>query len=116
MDTELTILRPDETASPYLISRKTKIPLQIVTKFLMELAYESLLDVRYIIFCKNYDQDLVHGFEFNTKKELKEFIVKNGSDCPQCNFKLNTENIRVAFVKKSNQTVLEDFYGSYNTL
>jgi hypothetical protein len=111
LDKELTILKPDETVSPHFISRKTGIPLPIISKVLMELAYDSLLDVRYIVFCKNYDPDLVHGFGFNTKKELKEFIVKNGSDCPECGFNLNTDNIRVAFIKKSNLTVLEGSHG-----
>ncbi|MBB3111961.1 hypothetical protein FHS18_004029 [Paenibacillus phyllosphaerae] len=66
----------------------------------MELAYTLILDTKYFIFCINDDKELVHGFEFDTKRELKEFIVNHGSHCPDCDSKLNIRDIRVAFVKK----------------
>lgn len=100
MDLELTILRPDTTVSPHYLARKTKIPRQIIEDILTNLAQDKLLDTKFIIFCKNDDPELVHGFEFLNKKELRDFIVKNRFLCPDCGENLNTHDIRVAFLKK----------------
>ncbi|MFC5735969.1 hypothetical protein [Cytobacillus gottheilii] len=97
---ELTILRPETTVSPHYLARKTKIPLQLVEDILTSLAHDKLLDTKFIIFCNNGDPELVHGFEFVNKKELRDFIVKNKFLCPDCGENLNTQDIRVAFLKK----------------
>ncbi|MCM3704802.1 hypothetical protein M3205_03600 [Cytobacillus firmus] len=100
MDTELTILRPDESISPQSLSRKTRIPYPIIEDILSSLVFESSLGVSFIIFCTNDDPDLVHAFEFPDKKLLRDFIVNNKFTCPDCDSQLNTKNIRVAFIKK----------------
>lgn len=97
---ELTILKPNESISPFSLSRKTKIPFSIIEDILTSLVFESLLDVRFIIFCNNEDEELIHAFEFKNKKSLRDFIVKNKFTCPDCHSTLNTQNIRVAFIKK----------------
>lgn len=97
----MTILKPDATASPHFLSRKTKIPLPLMETILSLLAHESVLEARFYIFCSNDDPELVHGFEFINKKELRDFIVSEKFTCPHCDSKLNTQNIRVAFVKKN---------------
>lgn len=96
----MTILKPDATASPHYLSRKTGISLSLMETILSTLAHDSVLDARFLIFCNNDDPELVHGFEFMSKKELRDFIVAQKFTCPHCDSKLNTQNIRVAFVKK----------------
>jgi hypothetical protein len=103
LDTELTILRPDESISPQSLSRKTKIPNNKIDDLLLSLVFESTLGVSFIIFCTNDDPDLVHAFEFPDKKMLRDFIVNKKFTCPDCGSKLNTQNIRVAFIKKDLQ-------------
>lgn len=100
MDAELTILKPDVIASPSFLSRKTQIPLQLIETILSQLAHESKLNAKFYLFCLNEDPELVHGYEFTSKKELRDFIIKEKFTCPNCNNKLNTQNIRVGFVKK----------------
>jgi rRNA maturation endonuclease Nob1 len=100
LDTELTIVRPSDIVSAHRVSRKTNIPLRIVTDLLMELAYISSLDIRYIVFCDNDDIDMVHAFEFESRKELREFLLQTGSICPDCGSQLKKDDVRVAYVKK----------------
>lgn len=100
LNEELTILKPDETVSPYLLVRKTKIPLVYIEKILSSLVHDLVLDTRFYIFCTNEDPELEHGFEFSNKKDLRDFIVEQKFTCPSCGVNLNTQNIRVAFVKK----------------
>lgn len=97
---ELTILKPEATASPHYLSRKTHIPLPMIEAILSSLAHDAVIEARFFIFCNNDDPELVHGFDFTSKKELRDFIVENKFSCPNCEFKLNTQNIRVAFIKK----------------
>lgn len=69
-------------------------------EILSNLVYERLLNAKFLIFCNNDDPELVHGFEFSSKKELRDFIVAQKFTCPDCDSKLNTQNIRIAFLKK----------------
>ncbi|WP_197483548.1 hypothetical protein [Paenibacillus elgii] len=101
---ELTLLRPDDTVSASFLSRKTDIPEELIESILLELAYKSIFTIIYIVFCKHYDKELVHAFEFTTKKELKEFLFSAGTQCPECQSALNTDDIRVAFMKKGSYT------------
>lgn len=100
LDLELTILKPEAIISPHYLSRKARIPLSIIETILVNLAYKKLLDVKYLIYCNNDDPEMVHGFEYISKKELRDFIAAQKFSCPNCNSNLNTQNIRVAFVKK----------------
>ncbi|PFZ26680.1 hypothetical protein COM22_11930 [Bacillus wiedmannii] len=86
--------------SPYLLARKTKIRLLYIERILALLVHELVLDTRFYIFCTNDDPELEHGFEFSNKKDLRDFIVEQKFTCPSCGTNLNTQNIRVAFVKK----------------
>jgi hypothetical protein len=99
LDSELTILRPEETVSPYQISRKSNIPLPIVQNLLMELSYDSSLAVTFIVFCNNSDHDFNHAFDFDSRKELREFITHTGHICPDCGSRLNMDDIRIAYKK-----------------
>lgn len=99
LDEELTVLKPDSTASPRYLSRVTKISYDKIIDFLSELVHQSALEIRYYIFCTNEDPELVHAFEFESKREVRDFIKSQKFSCPDCEFKLNTQDIRVAFVK-----------------
>lgn len=100
LNEELTILKPNETVSPNLLARKTKISLVNIDRILLSLVRDSVLDTRFYIFCTNEDPELEHGFEFSNKKDLRDFIVEKKFTCPSCEANLNTQNIRVAFAKK----------------
>lgn len=86
--------------SAQYLSRKTGIERPIVEDILSVLAHKKLLDAKFYFICNNEDPDLVHYFEFDILTELKEFIGRNGSTCPNCNSELLTSKTRVAFVKK----------------
>ncbi|MGG1285061.1 hypothetical protein [Bacillus wiedmannii] len=116
MNKELTMLRTNETISPHFLYRKTKINVNIINDFLIDLSFECpFLGTKYIILCDNKDSDMVHAFDFNTLKEMKEFIVESGKKCPECesNLNLNQKDIRVRFYKKKvNDKVMQvNIYG-----
>lgn len=103
LNKELTMLRTNETISPHFLYRKTRINVNTITDLLIDLSFECpLLGTKYIILCNNPDSDMVHAFDFNTLKEMKEFIVQSGKRCPECDSKLNLnqKDIRVRFYKK----------------
>ena len=103
LDEELTVLKPNASASPRFLARKSKIHYRYVIDLLSYMVYESTLDARYIIFCTNEDPELVHAFEFDSMGDVKNFIKTQQFSCPDCGYKLNTQDIRVAFVKKESQ-------------
>ncbi|WP_139184750.1 hypothetical protein [Alteribacillus persepolensis] len=108
LDDELTLLKPGTNISPHYLYRKTKINTEIIKIILIELSFVSpYIKENFIIFCENEDREMVHGFEFSTKKELKNFILKNGHLCPECDYSLKTSDIRVSF-KKINSEVIPD--------
>lgn len=95
------MLKTNETISPHFLYRKTKINIQILTDLLIDLSFECpLLGTKYILLCSNEDPDMIHGFEFKTLKEMKEFIVLNGKKCSDCHSNLKLNDIRVCFYKK----------------
>lgn len=100
LDKELTILRPDESVSPHFLVRKTGLPIRLVEDLLSLMVFNSVLDAKFYILCTNDDPELIHGFEFTSKKLLTEFIVSHKYECPHCGSKLNIDNIRVGFLKK----------------
>lgn len=101
LNKELTMLRTNETISPHFLYRKTKINMDIITDLLIDLSFSCpFLGTKYIVFCDNRDTDMVHAFEFNAIKEMKEFIVKTGKKCPDCDSYLNLKDVRVGFYKK----------------
>lgn len=97
------MLKTNETISPHFLYRKTKINIQLIKDLLIDLSFECpLLGTKYILFCNNEDSDMIHGFEFTSMKEVKEFILSNGKGkkCPECDSALKLDDIRVCFYKK----------------
>lgn len=98
LNREISQIKFNEPISPEKISRKTNIELSLVADILMDLYTQSLLNVKYCLPC-NHGEEEKARFEFNSKKELKEFILQNPC-CPHCGSPLKTENLRVTFIKK----------------
>ncbi len=103
LDYELTILRPDDIVSSQLIAIRSNIANKTVKDILMNLAYDSSLGVRYIIFCNNPDKDMVHAFEADTPKELKNLLKSTQHICSECGYPLDKDDIKIVFVKKEVQ-------------
>lgn len=96
------MLKVNETISPHYLFRKTRVNTEVVMDLLIDLSFECpLLGTTYIILCSNSDQDMVHAFDFNTRKDLKEFILASGKSCPECGEALQLGDIRVRFYKKA---------------
>ena len=98
----LTILRENESVSPYYLIRKTNIPVNVIILILNIMVERSLLKNSFILKCDNPDNDLIHGYEFEDEEKLLDFLRKN-EQCDQCESNLLTRDIRV-FYKKGKVT------------
>lgn len=105
----LTILRENESISPYYLMRKTKIQLNTIIQILNIMVDRSLLKISFILRCNNSDSDLVHGYEFENEDKLLNFLRVN-DQCNQCDSNLLTKDIRV-FYKKGKLVYGGDIYG-----
>ncbi|MFK4316002.1 MULTISPECIES: hypothetical protein [unclassified Bacillus (in: firmicutes)] len=92
----LTILREDESISPYFLSRKSKLPVGTIIRLLNCMVSRSILKTNFILRCNNSDTDLVDAFEFEDEDELLEFLRENDY-CPDCGSTLMTRDIRVFY-------------------
>lgn len=104
----LTILRENESISPYYLSIKSKIPMEKIIRFLNAMVERSMLSISFILRCNNNDYDLVHGYEFYDEDSLIEFLRKN-KKCNQCEAELVSNDIRVFY--KKNAQLIGDNYG-----
>lgn len=104
----LTILRDDESVSPYFLARKTKIPVETIIKLLNCLVTRSILNVSFVLRCNNEDNDLIHRFDFENEDELLDFLRENDG-CSHCESDLLTKDIRVFY--KMNSRLIGDLYG-----
>jgi hypothetical protein len=107
----LSILFHNQTISPRFLARKSNIEYKTILKMLTELSSRKLLGVKFIVQCENDDLDMIHAFEFESETDLINFINKQDQNCPYCNSKLNTKNIRVAFIKKDFENQKGEYYG-----
>ncbi|MGG3924941.1 hypothetical protein ABET51_02905 [Metabacillus fastidiosus] len=81
--------------------RKTRISVDTIQDLLIDLSFNCpYLGTKFIVFCKNEEHEMTHPFEFTTRKELKEFLLLNSSNCSECGAPLDVNNIRVNFYKK----------------
>lgn len=98
LNNELNSINPNDVISPRLLSRKVKLPLATTKEILIDLSYEKIIGVKYIVTCRNPQEDYQHAFPFTKRKELVKFILSQGRKCPDCGSHLNTDDIRVAFI------------------
>lgn len=98
LNEELNSINPNDAVSPRLLARKVKLPLATTEEILIDLSYEKIIGVKYIVTCRNPQEDYQHAFTFLQRKELVKFILLKGRKCPDCGSPLNTDDIRVAFI------------------
>lgn len=108
MNDLLTVLRENESVSPYYLARKASLSVDTVIKILNSMVSRSLLKISFILRCDNADNDLIHMFEFDEEDELLDFLREN-DHCPDCDAGLLTKDIRVFYKMSSN--VVGDLYG-----
>lgn len=99
----LTILRENESVSPYFLARQASIPVNTIIKILNSMVSRSMFEINFVLRCINDDTDLVHTFEFAEEDDLLDFLRENDK-CPDCGAKLLTKDIRV-FYKMSSEIV-----------